>query len=242
MPERPLGVSRKPFQLAKEGFACDTPAAPQNKYDRMLPRLKSAACCLFALCASGCVSTYRYVETGHDKADYRELRHDQPPQPVRVQVEYQVNGQPHPQSNVLVFNEVVRVLQRTNVLMPVSGDPGTTLKVLVDDQFDPATATSHGLTTGLTEGMSGMVVRDDYHFTLSLQGSDGKPRTGMYRHAIITVAGRAVKTPPNYSQPLGSASDAFSVVIKEAMLDFLTDLQAAGDEPVIILPDAPSRH
>ncbi len=193
--------------------------------------------CLFALTASGCVSTNAYVEVGHDKSDFRELQPRNPPTPVRVTAEFQVNGEPRPAVNQAVYNEVVRVLQRTRMLQPVSGDPGLTLKVIVDDTADLDQVSHQGLITGLTEGLSGSIARDDYHFTYVLQSSRGKkPQTGLYKHAMITVSGRAA--PPSYGQP-HSIEDAFSLIVKQSVLEFLSDVQSInGDEPVMIIPDS----
>jgi len=194
--------------------------------------------CLFALAASGCVSTNAYVENGHDKADFRELKPRTPPTPVHVVAEFRVNGASRPGVDPAVFNEVVRVLQHTRVLQPVSGDAGMTLKVIVDDIANLDELRKQGLMTGLTEGLSGNIARDDYHFTYTLQASDGSkpPQTGLYRHAMITVSGRAV--PPSYGQPHG-LDEAFSIIVKQSVLEFLSDIESVdGDEPVMLIPDS----
>jgi hypothetical protein len=205
----------------------------------MYSRLSTMVGCFFALAASGCVSTNAYVENGHDKADFRELQPRNPPTPVRVLVEFQVNGAPRPAVDQAVSNEVVRVLQHTRVLLPVSGDPGVTLKVVVNDVADLDALRKQGLVTGLTEGLSGTIARDEYHFTYTLQASDGSkpPQTGLYRHAMITVSGRAV--PPSYGQPHPS-DVAFSIIVKQSVLEFLSDIEGVNeDEPVMLIPDSP---
>lgn len=189
-----------------------------------------------ALVTSGCVSTNSYVENGHDKADFRELQPRNPPTPVHVVAEFRVNGEPHPAVNQAINNEVVRVLQRTHVLLPVSGSTAQTLKVVVDDTVDLDDVRHRALITGLTEGLSGTTTRDEYHFTYSLQPTEGgKPQTGLYRHAMITVSGR--EEPPSYGQP-HSSDDAFSIIVKQSVLEFLNDIQSVqGDEPVMFIPD-----
>lgn len=197
---------------------------------------RMVGCILLALVASGCVSTNAYVENGHDKADFRELKPRTPPTPVQVIAEFRVNGEPRPAVNNAVFNEVVRVLQRTAVLQPVSGNPGRVLHVIVDDTVDLDEARRRGLMTGFTEGLSGSITRDEYHFAYTMQSSNAeKPQTGLYQHAMITVAGRAV--PPSYGQP-HSSDEAFSIIVKQSVLEFLYDLQSIdGDEPVMFIPD-----
>ena len=196
---------------------------------------RMVGCLLVALVASGCVSTNAYVENGHDKADFRELKPRTPPTPVKVTAEFRVNGEPRPEVNQAVFNEIVRVLQRTQVLQPVSGNPGASLHVIVDDTVDLDAARHNGLVNGLTEGMTGSITKDEYHFTYTMQTTGvEKPQTGLYRHAMITVSGRAV--PPSYGQP-HSLDEAFSIIVKQSVLEFLSDLQSMGDEPVMILPE-----
>jgi hypothetical protein len=190
-----------------------------------------------ALAASGCVTTDAYVEGGHDKADFSDLRPRNPPTPVLVVADFRVNGESQPNINQTVFNEVVRVLQNSKVLKPVSGDPGLTLTVLVDDSVDLDQARHQGLITGLSEGLIGNSVRDEYRFTYSLQAPDAKPQTGLYRHAMITVTGTA--PPPGAGKP-HSASDAFAIILQQSVLEFLADLQTVeGTTPVLFVPDTP---
>lgn len=233
----PESYNRLAAWLAKPGFPCHTDLAPLiNESTMFQSPSRMVGCLLLALVASGCVSTNAYVENGHDKADFRELKPRKPPTPVKVIAEFRINGEPHPEVNNAVFNVVVRVLQRTAVLQPVSGDPGLTLRVIVDDTVDLDEARRSGLMTGLTEGLTGSITRDEYHFTYTMQSSASeKPQTGLYRHAMITVSGRAV--PPSYGQP-HSSDEAFDIIVKQSVLEFLYDLQSIGtDEPVMLIPE-----
>lgn len=224
--------------LANSSAPCHTPAARRHQFqDRMNPRRSGLAVCLIALSLGGCVTPAAYIENGHDKADYRELQPRNPPTQVQVVAEFRVNGQPQHEHDATVFNEVVRVLQQTRVLQPVSGDPGLTLKVICDDITDLDAATSQGWTSGLTEGLIGHVTRDDYHFHYSLVGSNGTPQTGLYQHAMLTVSGRAA--PPSYGQA-HSISEAFTLIVKQSVLEYLHDFQGIDPHtPVMLVPDAP---
>jgi len=111
----------------------------------------------------------------------------------------------------------------------------SSLMCIVDDTVDLDAARHNGLVNGLTEGMTGSITKDEYHFTYTMQTAGvEKPQTGLYRHAMITVSGRAV--PPSYVQP-HSLDEAFSIIVKQSVLEFLSDLQSMGDEPVMILPE-----
>ncbi len=209
-------------------------ADPKTQASMNSSRLRMAVCFL-ALAASGCVTPEAYVENGHDKADYRELLPRNPPTPVRVVAEFRVNGQPHPEVDNAVFNAVVRVLQQTRVLQPVSGSTDLTLHVLVDDITDLDTATSQGWASGLTEGLVGHVTRDDYHFNFTLMGRSGTPQTGLYQHAMLTVSGRAA--PPSYGQA-HSTNEAFGIILKQSVLEYLHDFQNIDPRtPVMLVPD-----
>jgi hypothetical protein len=221
--------------LAKALAPCHT-AVARSLDNQNMKKSRSLAVCLFALAASGCVSVQSYVETGHDKADFRELIPRNPPTPVQVVVDFRVNGQPHPDVNTAVFSEVVRVLQRTRVLQPVSGDPGLTLHVLVNDVSDVDSDKTSSWWTGFTFGQIGNTTRDDYHFNYTLQDSKGgKPQTGLYQHAMITVVGRAA--PPSYGQP-HSMDEAFFIIVKQSVLEYLHDFQGIDPStPVMLVPD-----
>lgn len=226
----------KPAWLAKGNGPCHTAAARRHDQQaRMTLRRPGVAVCLFALALTGCVTPKAYVENGHDKADYRELFPRNPPTQVQVVAEFRINGQPHPEVNTAVFNEVVKVLQQTRVLQPVNGDPGLTLHVTVDDIADLDAASSSGWSSGLTEGLSGNLTRDDYHFKYSLQGHSGLPQTGLYHHAMITVTGRAV--PPSYGQA-HTTNQAFAIIVKQSVLEYLHDFQGIKpDAAVMLVPD-----
>ena len=180
---------------------------------------------LLALCSSGCAGTGSvYVEDGHDSADYSDIEPRDPPMPVHVDCQFLRNGEPHPEVNGVLCSEVVRVLQNTRTLAPAGRGTAATLKVTVDDRADISRAFNGGLITGLTQGLIGVETRDDYHFTYSLLKVQSKPQTGLYRHAMITVAGN-VPTPSS-GRPL-TADDAFTVIVKQSVLAFLADVQSS---------------
>lgn len=201
----------------------------------MKSSLVKLAVCVIALILGGCVGTRAYIETGHDKADFRELKARNPPIQVRVIAEFRTNGQPSPLVNNALLTEVVRVLQKTSVLRAVSGAPKYTLTVICDDVADLEHIKTSALITGLTEGLTGTVSRDDYRFTFTITGASGQPLTGLYHHAMITVAGRAA--PPSYGQP-HDMTEAFSLIVKQAVLEYLHDIQDLDpDNPVMLVPD-----
>ena len=205
----------------------------------MLKQLQRIACCALTLAAGGCVTVHSYVETGHDAADFRDLHPRNPPTPVQLKVSFSVNGSPdqNAQANTVLFNEVVRTLRRTGVLVPVQDPTAPMLQVEVDDQYDKGIASHNGWISGLSLGSSGSTTRDEYHFNFTLlpHEAGGKPRTALYTHAMITLVGNA--PPPGYGQPQ-DMDQAFAVIVKQSVLEFLHDMEGTdGGEPVMIVPE-----
>jgi hypothetical protein len=203
----------------------------------MRPSLNLVVCSLFTLGSAGCVSVNSYVEGGHDMADFRELHSAGQPQPVRVVAQFKSNGQRRPELDQRVCNAVIEVLARSKVYVPVSGDPGTTLKVVIDDRYDSDQATGQGIESGMTLGLTNVIARDDYHFYVTLESPGSDPRVGSYRHAMITVAGRSAKAAASYGPPL-NADDAFDVIVREAIVEFIENVQQSGNGAVIFVPDS----
>jgi hypothetical protein len=192
---------------------------------------------LWLLVASGCATTNAYVENGHDKSDFHEIVPRSPQMPVLVEVDFRVNGVPRPAVNNEVYNEVVEVLRRSRVLRPVSANPGNKLEVVVDDTVDLDQARHRGFVTGITQGLVGSTIEDSYRFTYTLQSRNGTPQVGLYNHAMLTVSGE--NAPPGYGQP-HSADEAFSVIVRQSVLEFLADIQSANrDDSVMLISDAP---
>ncbi|MDR3416303.1 MAG: hypothetical protein P4L83_08960 [Nevskia sp.] len=193
---------------------------------------------LLAVGASGCVSVHSFVEDGHDKADFPELAARDPPTPVHVVCEFKRNGEPHPEVDEAVCKEVRNVLRNTRMLMPAGPAAGATLKVTVDDRTDPERGHMNGLVTGLTEGLVGVSTRDNYNFAYSLlERPQAKPHTGLYSHAMITVAGRTPTPSRGQPHPTG---EAFSVIVRQSALQFLADVQSTGEGVMYVRDGAPS--
>lgn len=194
----------------------------------------------FALGVAGCVSVRSYVEEGHAAAGYHDLKRLDPPLPVVLSVQFLHNGKHYPPADRDLYNEVSRVLRESGVMISARGDVHATLQVVVDDRYDETLARQRGLLTGLSEGQYASQVRDDYDFTLTFTRAGGEPRIGHYRHAIITVAGR--QPPPTHSGRALDPQDAFAVVVRQTVLDFLADVQDLGSTgtPVIMVPTTPA--
>jgi hypothetical protein len=206
----------------------------------MARRTTTAIVVALTLGAAGCVSVRSYVEEGHAAAGYRDLQPQDAPLPVRLSVKFLHNGVPYPPADGELYNEVSRVLRDSGVMISARGDVHAALEVVVDDRYDENVARKRGLLTGLSEGGIASQVRDDYEFTLSFTQEGGAPRIGHYRHAIISVAGN--QPPPTRGARALDPQDAFAVVVRQTVLDFLADVQGLGDSrmPVIMVPTTPA--
>jgi hypothetical protein len=129
------------------------------------------------------------------------------------------------------------VLRASHILWP-SDSAGATLTVVLDDIYDPGQARSGGFMAGFSEGLVGFHIDDNYIFTITFKDAGGQPRTGRYEHAIETVVGK--QKPDSKWRPFDSPNEAFAVVVKQAMLDFLGDLQTVGDTDEAVIFVAPT--
>ncbi|MBL6750767.1 MAG: hypothetical protein ISP90_09615 [Nevskia sp.] len=207
----------------------------------MSTRSLSIAVCSLALLAGGCVSQGFYVQEGHTHTDFHDLAARANPTPVRIEPDYRQNGVPHPEGNAALQAEVARVLRASHVLVPQDSAPAT-LTVMLDDVYDAGRARSGGYLTGFTEGLVGFHINDDYVFTITFKDAGGQPRSGRYEHAIETVEGD--QKPDSKWRAFETPNEAFAVVVKQATLDFLFDLQAVGDtdEPIMFVSPSDADH
>ena len=202
----------------------------------MQTRYWAVAVCA-ALLTTGCVSTTYYVEEGHTHADLQDVHQRVPPTLVHVSVEFLRNGAHYAEGDGPLNAEVRSILLDSHVLYPVFSNAPLDLHVVLDDHFDPGAARSAGTLSGVTQGFVGNHIRDEYAFSISLHGQGMQPRIGSYCHAIETVVGRA--TPDSSGLARSKPDEAFQIVVKQAVLDFLVDMQAVGDadEAIMMVPD-----
>lgn len=191
--------------------------------------LALASCILFICFTGKAFSQKSYVDPLFHKANYEAIKKLSSTLPVKVIVEFQRNGNPLPAVNQELRGNVERTLTSAGVFKPTT-EPNTlvTISVTGNNIADLAAARKKGFKTGLTFGGKGSMVDDNYEFLCVYNDGSGKEQKYTYQHAIHTWIGR--KKPQTDLEPT-TATNAFSRVVEDVILNFIKDLQDAGLVP-----------
>lgn len=186
--------------------------------------------CIITLCSGfllqGCISLKTYVDPQYHKASYADLQRVSPPYFLSVKVEFQRNGVDKPQVDRQIQDDVERTLRASGVALPYDGKGSAAgeIHVTMNNVTEVGAAAAKGFGTGLTFGLVGSHVTDNYEFTIRLTQQD-QTTERVYRHALMSTVGNA-SGPPGQS-PVALAM-AVNTVVDDALLNFLEDTQAAG--------------
>ena len=189
----------------------------------ILPLLLLAAAQLSA-CAPKMKS---YADPGFHRAGYKDLVTSSVPMPVRVEVQFQRDGKPREQSAGVLRTHVERTLIASGAFAPDLA-AASVLRVVVNNVTDKAAARKVGVVTGLSFGLSGGIVTDEYQFNIAYTDAAGSKKDGFFRHAMHTAVGD-VPLPQGFA-PLKPA-DAFSKIVEDAVLNFVQQHQSEQSQP-----------
>ncbi|MEN8819951.1 MAG: hypothetical protein ABF271_02490 [Abyssibacter sp.] len=199
------------------------------------------AVCLLASIA-GCVTLDSYPDPAYTRYSLTDHPPGSLPPEVALEVAYRVNDQPAPQQAARARDRVIHLLSRASmaqVALPERVEPGTTtLRLRIDQRFDPAQARNAGASTGASLGAVDNRVRDEFSIAVELvePGQTQAAPVGIYEHAIVTdVEDISVDV------PLQEYADALDAVLDDALARFVADRQRAMQRPspVIVLPEGP---
>ncbi len=178
---------------------------------------------LLASTLGACSSMLKsYADPIYRKATVQQLTPLNPPLPVRVEVQFQQQGKLRAESDQRLRAHVERALLASGVLRP---DPAAAAvwRVTVNNVADMASMHSAGIVTGLSLGLSGAMVTDEYLFKISYTAADASKSEVFFRHLIHTAVG-GVALPAGVT-PLRPAA-AYGQVVGDAVLAALLQLQA----------------
>ena len=130
-----------------------------------------------------------------------------------------------------VKRNVVQTLRRTHVIEP-SDNAEHTFKISANNVADLGDAVRKGFGTGLTFGLAGNTVQDNYEVSCSYLDRNKVLHTENYQHAIASTVGNA--SPPAGMLAHPNLNAAFSSVMDDVVINCLGDLQKTG----YLLPQA----
>ena len=168
-----------------------------------------------------CTSMKSYPDPAFHKAGYKDITAVTAATPVRVEVQFQREGSPKADADLRLRGFVEKTLTASGVCAP-DQQSAAVLRVVVNNVGDKSAARSVGIVTGLTFGLSGGMVTDEYQFNIAYTDASGAKKDGFYRHALHTAVG-GVDLPQGYA-PL-SPADAYGKVVEDAVLNFVQQYQ-----------------
>lgn len=152
-----------------------------------------------AVTATGCMTIKSYVDPTLPVISNTQLPKVQQPQPAAVLFEFKTKGNNNSRATSELSGRVVSAVAQSGMFGPVSTavtDPnGGLLKITIDDVGDTGSAVAKGVGTGLTFGLAGSLVTDNYICTATYTVR-GKSYETTVRHALLSTIG-------NHSAPQG---------------------------------------
>lgn len=183
---------------------------------------------LVVLILTGCMTIKSYVDPTLPRATFADLRQNNNPQPVRLSVEFQTNGNLDPKATEELSKKTIWVLKDSRLFSSIvtngSGEMAH-IKIIMNNIADIDGAKRKGVGTGLTFGAVGSFVTDSYIFTAIYEVASKKPTKKVYNHAIYTTVGH--KEGPEGLEPM-STQQAIYQVMEQLILNFLHEMQSEG--------------
>ncbi len=179
----------------------------------------------FVLLTSACISVQTYTSSEHQKYHNSDLKVPDSPYPIRLETEFFRNGKPIPAASAELSQAAKAALQNTKIAV-VQPRAENTLKISGNNIADISQAVGQGFKTGLTLGLSGSTVQDNYQFTCSYLNKNQVLLSETYPHAIVSNIGN--KAPPPGLTYRGPIPVAFNTVVSDIVTNCLGDIQKNG--------------
>ena len=182
---------------------------------------------VFALMLSACMSAQAVVDPAFPKVSYDDLKKRQAPLRLKLRTEFQRNGQHFPNADSTLRDNVDRVLRASGLIAPTEEGTDGELRVVVNNLADLGSARAKGVGTGLTFGLAGSTVTDNYVMILTLTNKKGAivQKDGI-KHSLHTAIGNSSLPPGLEVVPPGTA---FNRVVEQMLLKALKELQESND-------------
>ena len=176
---------------------------------------------------SGCLAPRSFPDPSIPMTGYTAVERQASPIPLRVSIVFERRGEHFPRADAILQGVAERTLRGSGTILPDASAPGE-IKVIVNNTGDLGDAAIKGFGTGLTFGLVGTTVTDNYEMSVTITDKGQTiTRTGI-RHAIRSAIGNT--SLPDGVQPV-SATVAFDRVVESMLLGALADMQRSGQLP-----------
>lgn len=172
----------------------------------------------------GCISLKSFVDPALPVLGRSDLPTVNAPKPVTVLFEFKTNGNTNARGTSALQGRVVAAVAESGMFGAVSstaGQPATgLLKISINDVGDAGKAAAKGVGTGLTFGLAGSLVTDNYVCTASY-ALNGRSVETTVNHALHSTVGN--HRPPPGAKPMATM-DAINQVVDQLVWHALKQL------------------
>jgi len=178
-----------------------------------------------AILLAGCISPRSYLDPSQPKISYSDLARPDKPLSLRLTTEFQRNGEPNPKANPTLLDNSSRILRASGIVDPDGPNSVGSINIVVNNVADIASAATKGFGTGLTLGLVGSTVSDNYELTMTISINEKKVTKSGIRNGIATAIGNT-SIPPGVE--IFTTSLAFQKVLEQMILEALKQFQSDG--------------
>ena len=175
-----------------------------------------------------------FIDPSYPKLSYEQIKRKTEPLPLTLSAEFQRNGKRLEAADSALRDEAERVLRAAGVIVPASENSRGSIKVVINNIADLASARAKGFGTGLTFGAVGTTVTDAYEMdvVITIGGKTFERRA--VKHELHTALGN-VTLPQGVEGVLPSTG--FGRIVEQLLLRVLRDMQLSGELAVMRLPE-----
>jgi hypothetical protein len=170
----------------------------------------------------GCTSPKSFIDPAAPKYTYEDVKRKAQPIKLRLTVEFQRHGEPYPKVDPLLKDGAERTLRATGMIIPTDVDSVGEIKITVNNTGDRTASIAKGFGTGLTFGLIGSTVQDNYELTMSITTKGKTITKSGIKNSIYTTIGNA--SAPDGVQT-STISVAFSKVLEQMILQALKEME-----------------
>lgn len=190
-----------------------------------LQSVRLAFVLMLGMSAAGCLTTKSYVDPTLAPISISQLPKVQTPQPVTVLFEFKTKGNSNARATNALSGRVVAAVAQSGMFgqlsTTVTGPNAALLKITIDNLADSGSAAAKGVGTGLTLGLAGSLVTDNYVCTAAYTARGETFQTTVH-HALLSTIG-------NHSAPQGltpmATQEAINQIVDQLVWHALAQLE-----------------
>ncbi len=179
--------------------------------------------CLVAIVLSGCLQCY--VDPTVTKSSYTDVVLIEKPITVNLESKFSFNGKHQEQTTPILHEKILKAFEKTGVIEISRVPTDYSLTVSVNDTGDMGAAFGKGFLTGLTFGLIGCSVDDNYAITISYKSGDDEAISKNYQHRLSSTIGLIHPIPYPNTKP---TKTPFDEIMDDTALKFILDMQKEG--------------